>query len=140
MQMPVKTLLAFDYGTKKIGLAVGQNISCTATPLGTVKVTKGQGYWLQIDRIIQEWQPNNLLIGWPVNMDGSDSEILEKTQLFIKELQIRYSINCIKVDERLTSIIAKQTIKERGVTQFDVDSMAAQIILEAWLYEVERSS
>ena len=140
MQMPVKTLLAFDYGTKKIGLAVGQNISCTATPLGTVKVTKGQGYWLQIDRIIQEWQPNNLLIGWPVNMDGSDSEILEKTQLFIKELQIRYSINCIKVDERLTSIIAKQTIKERGVTQFDVDSMAAQIILQAWLYEVERLS
>ena len=113
MQMPVKTLLAFDYGTKKIGLAVGQNISCTATPLGTIKVTKGQGYWLQIDRIIQEWQPNNLLIGWPVNMDGSDSEILEKTQVFIKELQIRYSINCIKVDERLTSIIAKQTIAER---------------------------
>ena len=140
MQMPVKTLLAFDYGTKKIGLAVGQNISCTATPLGTIKVTKGQGYWLQIDRIIQEWQPNNLLIGWPVNMDGSDSEILEKTQVFIKELQIRYSINCIKVDERLTSIIAKQTIAERGVTQFDVDSMAAQIILQAWLYEVERSS
>ena len=140
MQMPVKTLLAFDYGTKKIGLAVGQNISCTATPLGTIKVTKGQGYWLQIDRIIQEWQPNNLLIGWPVNMDGSDSEILEKTQVFIKELQIRYSIDCIKVDERLTSIIAKQTITERGVTQFDVDSMAAQIILQAWLYEVERSS
>lgn len=140
MQMPVKTLLAFDYGTKKIGLAVGQNISCTATPLGTIKVTKGQGYWLQIDRIIQEWQPNNLLIGWPVNMDGSDSEILEKTQVFIKELQIRYSINCIKVDERLTSIIAKQTITERRVTQFDVDSMAAQIILQAWLYEVERSS
>jgi putative holliday junction resolvase len=140
MQMLVKTLLAFDYGTKKIGLAVGQNISFTATPLGTIKVTKGQGYWLQIDRIIQEWQPNDLLIGWPVNMDGSDSEILEKIQVFIKELQIRYSINCIKVDERLTSIIAKQTITERGVIQFDVDSMAAQIILQAWLYEVERSS
>ena len=139
MQMPVKTLLAFDYGTKKIGVAVGQNVSCTANPLGIIKVTKGQGHWLQIDRIIQEWQPNNLLIGWPVHMDGTDSKILEKIEAFIKELQVRYSINCIKVDERLTSIIAKQTIKELRLTQCDADSMAAQIILQAWLYEVERS-
>ena len=139
MPISVKTLLAFDYGTTKIGVAVGQNVSFTANPLETIKVTKGDAYWLQIDKIIHEWQPNTLLIGWPLNMDGSDSDMSDKIKPFIQELEERYSINCIRVDERLTSVIAKQKIEELGINNCSVDSMAAQIILQAWLYDQESS-
>ena len=131
------TLLCFDYGTKIIGIAVGQSVTCTATPLPALKARDGIPNWDQVKTIIDEWQPDQLIIGLPLNMDGSESALSRRAKKFANRLHERYKLPVELADERLSSFEAKgRIIEESGSRDFknqQVDSLSAVLILESWL-------
>jgi putative holliday junction resolvase len=133
----IKTLIAFDYGTKNIGIACGQTISGTANTLSPLKAKDGIPDWLQVEKILQEWQPNLVLVGLPLNMDDSESELSLRARKFANRLHGRFGVKVEMVDERLTSFEAKGEVMSRGGSRHykenPVDSIAARLMLEAWL-------
>lgn len=132
-----RTTLCFDFGTKTIGLAIGQSVTRSATALQPVKAKDGIPRWEHIEKIIKEWQPDLLLVGLPLNMDGSHSELGKRAQKFANRLHGRFGIAIEMADERLSSFAAKgEIIQQTGSRDFksnNVDSIAARIILESWL-------
>jgi putative holliday junction resolvase len=137
----IKTLLAFDYGTKNIGVATGQTITSSATSLAPLKAKDGVPDWTQIEKIIAEWKPDLVLVGLPLNMDDSESELSARARKFANRLNGRFGVKIEMVDERLTSFEAKGEAMRRGDSRDyknnPVDSIAARLILESWL---ERNS
>ena len=133
----IKTLLAFDYGTKNIGVACGQTISGTANSLPPLKAKDGIPDWAQVEKIIKEWQPDLTLIGLPLNMDDSESELSVRARKFANRLHGRFAIKIEMVDERLSSFEAKgEVMRRHGSRDYKnnpVDSIAARLILESWL-------
>jgi len=137
----IKTLLAFDYGTKNIGVATGQTITSSATSLSPLKAKNGVPEWTQIEKIIAEWKPDLVLVGLPLNMDDTESELSARARKFANRLNGRFGVKIEMVDERLTSFEAKGEAMQRGDSRDykhnPVDSIAARLILESWL---ERNS
>ena len=86
------TVIGFDFGTTKIGIAIGQTITQTARPLITIKAKKGKPNWAELDQIIKEWQPVALVVGRPVHMDGTEQEMTEKADKFTRQLQNQYHL------------------------------------------------
>jgi putative Holliday junction resolvase len=130
------TALAFDYGLKHIGVAVGQSLTGSANPLSALKATDGVPNWDTIAALIREWQPQQLIIGLPLNMDGSHSELSQRAEKFSRRLHGRFNLPVHLADERLSSFEAKgEIIQHSGSRNFrdnGVDSLAAVIILESW--------
>ena len=106
------TALAFDYGTKKIGVAVGQNITQTASPLAIIPAQDGIPDWNTIEQLIKEWQPSVFVVGMPFNMDGSENQMTLRAQKFLQRLNGRFNIPCYSIDERLSSREAKDIRKD----------------------------
>jgi putative Holliday junction resolvase len=133
----IKTLLAFDYGTKNIGVATGQTITSSANSLPPLKAKDGVPDWLQVEKLIQEWNPDLVLVGLPLNMDNSESELCVRARKFANRIHGRFGAKVEMVDERLTSFEAKGEVMSRGGSRDykhnPVDSIAARLILEAWL-------
>lgn len=133
----IKTLLAFDYGTRNIGVASGQTLTCSATEKSPLKANDGVPDWVQVERLLQEWKPDLVLVGLPLNMDGSESELSARARKFSNRLHGRFGVKVELVDERLTSFAAKGEVMERGGSRDyrnnPVDSIAARLILETWL-------
>ena len=128
-------VLAFDFGTQRIGIAVGQSITHTASPLPALKAHDGIPNWDQIAALISEWQPQQLLVGLPLNMDGSESEMSARAKKFANRLQGRFGLPVELWDERLSSFEARGEMLARGMTNFKdgkVDSLSACLILEGW--------
>jgi putative Holliday junction resolvase len=129
--------MAFDFGTQRIGIAVGQRITGKATPLEPIKARDGVPNWEQLGKIIAEWQPQAFLTGLPLNMDGSPSELSRRANKFANRLEGRFHRPSFTHDERLTSYEAKGRIIEAGGNrnfgQNSVDGIAAQLILESFL-------
>ena len=125
-------IMCFDFGTKKIGVAVGQLITSTATPVSILKAKNGIPDWQKIRQLINEWQPSLLVIGLPLNMDGSECEMSRLSQKFARKLNGRFNLPVEMMDERLTSFEAKELDKGRGKP---VDDIAAKIILESFFME-----
>lgn len=142
-----RTFLAFDYGLKRIGVAVGQELTGTATALATVKATDGKPDWGAITRLIEQWKPDELVVGLPVNMDGTFHELSYKAQRFGNQLHGRYNLRAHFIDERLSSLEAEHQLKNQQQVQVknaarkkgrkgqtaDIDKIAAKVILESWL-------
>lgn len=133
------TALAFDYGTKKIGVAVGQSITQTASPLAVIPARDGIPNWHTIEKLIKEWQPGAFIVGMPFNMDGSENKMTVRAQKFLKRLNGRFNIPSYSIDERLSSREAKDIRKNmaeahgKAYSERDnIDSIAAQLILESW--------
>ena len=126
-----RTLLCFDYGKKRIGVAVGQTLTATATPLKTISVNNGNPDWDAISRTIEEWQTDALVVGKPLNMDGTGQPMTRASNVFAKELSERYGLPVYRVDERLSSYEAKLRIRDT----YNLDPVAAQVMLETWLSE-----
>ena len=126
-----RTLLGFDYGSKRIGIAVGQALTGTATPLITVAVRGGRPDWPRIDVLMEEWRPAALVVGEPLNMDGTPQELTEQAAAFAGRLAERYRLPVHRADERLSSWEAKARLKDT----WNLDPVAAQAILETWLSE-----
>jgi len=130
-----RTLLGFDYGLQRIGVAVGQDLTGTANALVTLKASDGKPDWEAISRLIQQWQPDAVVVGLPVNMDGSHHELTTRAQRFGNQLQGRYNLRAYFVDERLSSLEAERLLKSRSrkIQAEDIDKLAAKVILETWL-------
>jgi len=135
-----EVLLAFDYGTRRIGVAVGQTTTGTASPAGVIAVGPSPD-WTALERCVREWSPARLLVGLPYNMDGSETVLTGACRAFAGELARRFGLPVEFVDERLTSVMAQADLREvrrsgarsRRVTREDIDANAARLILETWL-------
>jgi len=134
-----KTILAFDFGLRRIGVAVGQDITGSASPLGTVNNRDDGVDHAAIAALIREWGPSGIVVGMPSHADGSPSDMQEPIEAFILELQ-RYGLGIDTVDERHTSVEAKQVLKQarasgtRGrISKEMIDSAAAVFIAERYL-------
>lgn len=126
-------ILAFDFGTQHIGVAVGQTITKTSSPLIVINVAReGAEIWKTISNLIDEWKPDQLLVGKPLNMDGTTSDMMKKVDPFFQKLQKISNIPCELVDERLTSFEAKQLMQTDS--KYDrIDDLAAKIFLDNWI-------
>ena len=136
--MSASGILGFDYGTRWIGVAFGQTLTGTATPLTPLKAKDGIPDWGEIEKLLTEWKPDRLVVGLPLNMDGSESELSARARKFGQRLHGRFGLTVEHWDERLSSFEAKGEILERGSREFKrehVDSLSAQLILESWLRE-----
>jgi putative Holliday junction resolvase len=130
-----RTLLGFDYGERSIGVAVGQTLTGTATALGTVAVRRRQPDWATISRIVEEWRPDGLVVGEPLNMDGTTQTMTRRAQRFGRQLAERYRLPVFAADERLSTREARWRMAAEGDTARADHPLAAQIILETWLAE-----
>ena len=134
----VRTALGFDFGLKRIGVAVGQSLTRSASPLGTVAMRAGEPDWEAIARLVKEWRPDSLVVGLPYNMDLSEQEMTQHARRFAEGLATRFPLPVHTVDERLSSREAEAQLKERRqqgrrrVTREDIDGAAAGVILESW--------
>lgn len=132
--MSPRTLLGFDFGSKRIGVAVGQELTGTARALITLTNRNGAPDWEAISGLIAQWQPAALVIGLPLNLDGSDHEITRLARRFGNRLMGRYNLPVYTVDERLSSVEAEALLAEQGrYDKSDIDKVAAQLILQSWL-------
>jgi len=126
-------ILAFDYGTKHIGIAVGQTITKTSSPLMILNVKQeGTDIWQTICALVDEWKPDRLLVGQPLNMDGTPSDMMKQVNKFYVKLRKETKIECELVDERLTSFEAKQ-LTESDSKSARIDDLAAKIFLDNWM-------
>ena len=129
------TLLGFDYGPAKIGVAVGQTLTRTATALETLRAVKQKPDWDGITRLIESWAPDRLVVGLPFNMDDTESDVAANARRFARQLEGRYHLPVELVDERLTSRGARETLPGRLKRVEQLDAVAAKLILETWLSE-----
>ncbi|MEI6897822.1 MAG: Holliday junction resolvase RuvX [Psychromonas sp.] len=132
-----QTLLGFDYGTKSIGVATGQMITATAQPIDAIKATDGIPNWDIVEKLIKEWQPDLVVVGLPLNMDGTEQAITQRAKKFANRLNGRFGVKVTLQDERLTTASAKEFIFERGgfkaLNKGKIDSVSAALILESWM-------
>tara|TARA_B100000945_G_C20324658_1_gene569378 strand:+ start:455 stop:859 length:405 start_codon:yes stop_codon:yes gene_type:complete len=128
-------IIAFDYGEKKIGVAVGQTSTNTSSPLQIIFNKDNKTNWISISSLLYEWKPNLILLGKPLNMDGSDSEIMKKVDKFYKELKSIYDADIEFVDERLTTFEAREILKDEK--HDNVDAHAAKILIDNW-FDINR--
>ena len=127
--------MAFDFGIKNIGIAIGQEITKTASTFYSLSATDGQPNWTEMDKIINEWQPNLFVVGDPFNMDGTRSKIQDLADRFSNSLNKRYDIDIEKTDERLSSREAKARLQNETIGTKDSSnrhSISAQVSLEDW--------
>ena len=133
----MSTYLAFDFGTKSIGVAVGQTITNTAQPLAAIKANDGKADWQIFIQLCREWEPDKLLVGIPYNMDGTEQEMTLRARKFARRLSAQCHKEVVEVDERLTTTDAKSRLFELGgfkkLTKDKIDSVSACVIFEGWL-------
>ncbi|HEY5994554.1 MAG TPA: Holliday junction resolvase RuvX [Gallionellaceae bacterium] len=133
------TLLAFDFGTKRIGVAVGNSISGTAQPLTTIQGEENAPRFAAIEKLLAEWQPAALVVGLPCNDDGSPHEMTLLCRRFANRLKGRFGLPVILVDERYTSASASAQLNAAGIRGMRqkplLDQVAAQEILQAYFNE-----
>ncbi len=131
-----QTILAFDFGTNSIGCAVGQSITGTAQGLPAFKAQDGIPNWDSIAKVISDWQPDLLVVGLPLNMDGTEQPLTQRAKKFANRLQGRFNLPVELHDERLTTVEARAEIFSRGgyraLKKGKVDSISACLILESW--------
>jgi putative Holliday junction resolvase len=131
----VSTLLGFDFGPRKIGVAVGQTITGSASALTTVRSRREKPDWSRIEQLVLEWQPNGAVVGLPFNMDDTETELAPNARRFARQLQGRFGLDVHLVDERLTSLEARRHLGKDAASLEAIDAMAAKLILETWLSE-----
>lgn len=141
-RMTASVLLAFDYGHKRIGVATGQSVTGTASPLTVLARHGGRTDWLAIRKLIDEWRPGALVVGLPLMEDGTESDLTRSARRFGRRLREETSLPVHFADERYTSAAARSDFaelrREGAVRQSDrgrIDAVAAQRILETWLNE-----
>ena len=139
-----RTLLGFDFGTKRIGIAIAQEVTGTANPLTTVTAVKHKPDWDSISKIIKEWQPDLLVVGLPLHMDGTEQPMTQAARRFSNQLNGRYQIPIALMDERLSSNEAESILKEQSGSaslfrnsmfpdKAQIDMISAQLILQSWM-------
>jgi putative Holliday junction resolvase len=131
----MSTLLGFDYGPRKIGVAVGQTVTGSASPLTTLRSHHEKPDWARIEHLVREWEPSAAVVGLPYNMDDTETELAPRVRRFARQLEGRFGLEVHLIDERLTSIEARRQLGRAATSLEVVDAMAAKLILETWLSE-----
>lgn len=133
------TLLAFDFGTRRIGIAKGNSLLGTAQPLATIDAEKNEIRFAKIAELVNEWQPGGLIVGLPCNDDGTPHEMTALCRRFANRLKGRFNLPTIMLDERYTSLAASAQLNAEGVhgrkQKALLDQYAAQQILQAYFDE-----
>lgn len=136
---PPKILIGFDFGMKRIGVAIGQTITQSARPLDTIQAKEGQPNWQAIDNLFKKWMPEAIVVGIPLNMDGTDQRMSQHARQFAASLRDRYQLPVHEMDERLTTKDAREQLFNQGgfkaLQGGQVDRVAAQLILQNWFAE-----
>ncbi|WP_298451985.1 Holliday junction resolvase RuvX [uncultured Marinobacter sp.] len=131
-----RSVMAFDFGLRRIGVAMGQEMIGTGQPLTMIPADNGTPDWAQLEKLLVEWQPDLVLVGLPLNMDGSENDMCGRARKFGKRLHGRFHVPIEMVDERLTSYEAKGQVMavggSRDYGRHGVDDRAAVLILETW--------
>lgn len=130
------TLLCFDYGTKRIGVAVGQSVTGTASPLDIIRVYNNKPDWKAIEKIMENWKPDAIVVGIPLQMDNEKQEMTLEAEKFVRQLEGRFHLPVYGIDERLSTFEAEQRTNKKT----PVDDVAAQAILETWFAENKKQS
>ena len=137
------TVLAFDFGTRKIGVAIGNTLTRVARPLTTIVSEASAARFDAIASLIEEWQPGMIVVGRPVHADGSEHEMTARAERFARQLSGRFGLKVSCVDERYTSVAADAELAGAGIRGKDRkaqrDAVAAQLILQSWFDETDRS-
>ena len=134
-----ETIIAFDFGKRRIGVAVGQQVTKSASPRGTISNGENGPDWQRVESLVREWRPDRLIVGMPMHADGSPADLAEVVNAFIAQLG-RFDLPVETVDERYTSVEAESLLKAqraagvRGrISKETIDSVAAAVIAERWL-------
>ncbi|MDK8462640.1 Holliday junction resolvase RuvX [Marinobacter sp. SS13-12] len=139
-----RRVMAFDFGTRRIGVASGQELLGTGKPLIMLTARDGVPDWDQIGRLLEEWKPDCVLVGLPLNMDDTENDMCARARKFGKRLHGRFHVEVEMVDERLTSFEAKGDVMAAGGSRDfgrdGVDDRAAVLILETWFHQQESRS
>lgn len=136
----ITTILAFDYGQRRIGVAIGQSLTATARALTTLQTQANEPAWEKIRQLIADWEPQLLLVGLPLHADGRDSEFSDEARKFAHALQQRFDIPVELHNEHLSSVEAQTQLRaqrgsgerRRKIAKGDIDAAAAALILESW--------
>ncbi|MFM2322758.1 MAG: putative holliday junction resolvase [Pseudomonadota bacterium] len=133
----IKTVLGFDFGSKYIGVALGQTLPSIAQPLTSLTVKNAEPPWKEIAALLNIWSPDALVVGIPLNMDGSEQAITHLARAFLTDLKRHFHLPTFAVDERLTTVEARARLFAVGgykaLKKKSIDSVAAQLIVEIWL-------
>lgn len=136
------TILAFDYGEKYVGVAVGDTETRLASPLGMFAASRSAQRLAEIDTLVNEWHPDRILVGLPVAMDGAEHVMTQRARRFARQLEARFRLPVEFADERLSSAAAESTLRETGRGgrrhKHEAHGLAAQIILQGYLDESSR--
>ena len=131
-----QSIMAFDFGTQKMGIAIGQSSIESANPLPLFVMKDGIPDWNQLLKLVKEWQPNLFLVGLPLNMDDSESELSARARKFARRLRHQTNIETLMVDERLTTREARDELEQyqsQGrAKKLAADSIAAALFIESW--------
>ncbi len=137
--MSVHQVLGFDFGEKRIGVASGQSITCSANPITTLNAINNKPDWSAIESLITEWKPDALIVGLPFYLDGSESEMTKRAAKFSRQLEGRFHLPIYTHNEALSSFEAEQFLqdkfqgKKKQHNKQDIDKLAAAIIVQSWL-------
>lgn len=135
---PARVLMGFDYGRRRIGVAMAQTLTGQARALTTLGAVAERPDWVAIERLIGEWEPTGLVVGLPLNADGSEHDVTRAARRFGNRLANDTRLPVYWVDERLSSHAATERLQQRGRKPLqrhakEVDAEAACVILETWL-------
>lgn len=138
-----RLVIAFDYGQRRIGVACGDTLSGSATPLAAVLAGSRGQHWAAIEALVRDWQPALAIVGMPYNADGSEGRMTAAARAFAAELAARCRVQVELVDERYSSLEAQSLLRDerasgarnRRVSKADVDAAAACVILRRWITE-----
>ncbi len=133
-------IIGFDFGQKRIGVAIGNNISKSAQALITIESTSSNQKFEVIQKIMDEWQPVSIVVGVPFNVDGSEHKVTNLCKKFAKQLEQKYALPIYLIDERYTSIEASYEIQDKKIDlkkkKLLIDRIAAKIILQSYLDQI----
>jgi putative Holliday junction resolvase len=137
-----RTILAFDFGSRWIGVAVGDTETRIASPVGMFEAGSPGRRLAEVDALLREWRPGRLVVGLPLAMDGSEQEVTRRARRFARQLEAHFHLPVDLADERLSSASARETLRERGrggrEHKQDVHALAAKIILQSYLDDAPR--
>jgi len=135
-QVGQRTVIGFDFGKKYIGVAVGQEITGSASPLGSIKANDGIPDWDYLHNYLKEWQPDLVVVGLPLNMDGSEQQLTKDARKFGNRVAGRFGLKVEFQDERLTTADAKEQLFARGgyknLKKDNIDAESARLIIESF--------
>ena len=135
----IQTVLGFDYGAKRIGIAVGQTLTASATPLLTLTNVNNKPDWQSIEKLLHEWNPEALVVGLPYLLDGKPSDMTLRADKFSRRLHGRFGLPVFTISETLSSFEAEDQLKQNKKidkqNKHEIDKLAAALITETWLQQ-----